>query len=397
VYGYGNVREGKGKTVRVVNEPEAAVVRRIFDLAGKGHGLKRIVNVLNAKNAPVPGPRYACTPADRSHEHSDACPRQSWEVSGVREILYRDLYRGIGVFGKTKRVREGGTKGKVWRPESEWKRVERPDLRIVTDEQWKAAHTAIAATNAVFLCKNGRLQGKPEQGRGTAMLTGFLQCGLCGGRMTAMVRGRKNERQYVCRTHLGRGNDVCSNTTGVPALRLHAAVVAALRDTFTEENFQAHLAKLADDEHARQARADERGRLLASIPEMAAEEQRLARAIAQGVALDAVVAELKAVQAERDAAEARVQELETMDRELKTQAELVEQLRGTIRAGTMRWRATRSWPARCCGRSSPPDHGRSARSWGVVLRRLLLVRRAANGPDRAGRDLLGEVGEPRGD
>lgn len=38
VFGYDNVRLDAGHVVRVINDAEAAVVRRIFDLCIKGHG-----------------------------------------------------------------------------------------------------------------------------------------------------------------------------------------------------------------------------------------------------------------------------------------------------------------------------------------------------------------------
>ena len=84
VFGYTNVDvlgpDGKRSyVVRTVNEAEAAIVRRIFELSKTGHGLTAIAKTLNAERAPAP----------RSQQQR---PR-AWAPSTVREILYRPLYR----------------------------------------------------------------------------------------------------------------------------------------------------------------------------------------------------------------------------------------------------------------------------------------------------------------
>jgi len=81
-YGYTTRRDGS-HVVREVNEPEAQVVRRIFQMAADGKGLQKITKALTAES--VPGPRG-----------------NGWSLTGVREMLHRDLYRGKIVYGATK-------------------------------------------------------------------------------------------------------------------------------------------------------------------------------------------------------------------------------------------------------------------------------------------------------
>ena len=61
VFGYDNVEvlaDGKRSHVeRRINEAEAAVVRRIFELSASGAGLTRIAKTLNAEGAPAPRPQ----------------------------------------------------------------------------------------------------------------------------------------------------------------------------------------------------------------------------------------------------------------------------------------------------------------------------------------------------
>ena len=65
------------------------------------------------------------------------------------EILFRELYRGRIVWGKTRWIDRGGTKAKQDRPESEWLTREAPELRIVSEDQWHAAHARLERTRAV--------------------------------------------------------------------------------------------------------------------------------------------------------------------------------------------------------------------------------------------------------
>jgi DNA invertase Pin-like site-specific DNA recombinase len=94
LFGYDNVEitdvSGKRSHVeRRINETEAAVIRRIFELSAAGHGVKAIAKMLNADSAP--SPRAQC---GRS---------QSWAPTSVREALHRDVYRGEIIWNQTKK------------------------------------------------------------------------------------------------------------------------------------------------------------------------------------------------------------------------------------------------------------------------------------------------------
>jgi site-specific DNA recombinase len=90
ILGAGGVRS---HVERRINEDEAAVVRRIFELATAGAGLARIARTLNAKAALAP----------RSQRGRPV----GWAMSSVREVLFRDLYRGdLHILGQ---LRHGAT------------------------------------------------------------------------------------------------------------------------------------------------------------------------------------------------------------------------------------------------------------------------------------------------
>ena len=114
----------------------------------------------------------------------------------------------------------------------------------------------------------------------------------------------------------------------MPANELHAAVIASLKKTFNAETFEAHLKKSAEDEAARASRAAERAAIIERLPVLAAQEERLAEAVATSDgSVSALVAALKARQQERQDLESRLAELETWERDAQADRDRVEQLR----------------------------------------------------------------------
>ncbi|OFW21032.1 MAG: hypothetical protein A3H97_04675 [Acidobacteria bacterium RIFCSPLOWO2_02_FULL_65_29] len=55
-----------------------------------------------------------------------------WSPSTVRDVLHNELYRGDLVTFKTKKRDRSGDVAPTRRPPSEWVRVHREDLRIVS-------------------------------------------------------------------------------------------------------------------------------------------------------------------------------------------------------------------------------------------------------------------------
>ena len=116
VFGYDNVRVD-GHVERRINEREAAVVVRLFELCAEGHGQARITKILNEASAPAP-------PAQQGRP----C---GWSPSSIHAILHRPLYRGQIVWNRTRKRDRRGQKRYEARPEDERVEVNAPELRIV--------------------------------------------------------------------------------------------------------------------------------------------------------------------------------------------------------------------------------------------------------------------------
>ena len=89
VFGYDNLRIAKGHVERRVNDTDAMIVRRVYEMAAFGHGSRHIAHVLNEQGVPTP-------PAQRGRP-------SGWGQGTIRAVLERALYRGVVEYGKTRK------------------------------------------------------------------------------------------------------------------------------------------------------------------------------------------------------------------------------------------------------------------------------------------------------
>lgn len=116
------------------------------------------------------------------------------------------------------------------RPESEWTVAEVPELRIVSEEAWTAAHARLAASRAVYLqTTGGRTYGRPVNGVVSPyLLTGLGSCGACGSSMFLHRHGQPRRSYYGCVLYHQRGRTVCGNNLEVPMESADEAVLTAV-------------------------------------------------------------------------------------------------------------------------------------------------------------------------
>jgi site-specific DNA recombinase len=219
VYGYRNVRHAD-HVERVIDPTEARIICRIFEACAAGKGFVRIARALNGDG--IPGPRG-----------------RSWAPAAIREMLYRDLYAGRIIYGKTTWTYQDGRRVKVDTPPSEWITLEVPALRIVEAPLWTAARERLHQTRAAYIrLAGGNLWGRPETGlESQYLLTGLAACGVCGASLHVRLRGPRDGRaDYRCGYHYARGATVCPNARTLPMADANAAVLATLHhDVLTPE------------------------------------------------------------------------------------------------------------------------------------------------------------------
>jgi len=145
-------------------------------------------------------------------------------------LLNNELYIGRQVWNRQRFLKNPDTGKRVARlnPPEEWIFVEVPELRIMDDELWQAAKTrqgaiaekyatSIAATRAAHA---NRLNSTH---RPRYLLSGLLECGVCGG-----AYFKRGQDRYGCSNHVMSGP--CANSRTVRRVEIEERVMAGLRE-----------------------------------------------------------------------------------------------------------------------------------------------------------------------
>src|SRR5437899_1544893 len=145
--------------------------------------MKAIAQDLNQRRIPFPAKDTRRGPA-----------RLGWAVSTVRVILRNEKYAGVWVWNKTRFLKDPdtGRRRPVPRPETEWTRQDRPELRIIDPDLARAVQVRLAVVEKTF----GVGPGRPPRGSARLigskyLLSGLIRCAVCGARMTAQTATRK--------------------------------------------------------------------------------------------------------------------------------------------------------------------------------------------------------------
>jgi DNA invertase Pin-like site-specific DNA recombinase len=186
----------------VIDEQEAVVVRRIFDrYVSYGYGTHRICSYLAEVGlTPRAGGRFVNTT--------------------VQNMLKRPLYVGV--------LSAGGVKSDVF-----------PHLQIVTQDVFDRAQEIMRDRSQKYAERRIPLNTK-----GSALLTGFIFCGHCGGRLALTTNGKKYNRKdgnvivspklrYVCYNKT-RYPGSCNGQTGYTTSKLDGIVEKIVKSIFSK-------------------------------------------------------------------------------------------------------------------------------------------------------------------
>lgn len=294
-FGYENVRVD-GHVERRINDSEAAVIIRIFELYADGYGKTRIAKLLNEERAPAPR-------AQRGRP-------SGWSPSSIHEILRRPLYRGQCVWGMTAKRDQSGQKRQHARPKEEWVWCDAPELRIVPEDLWRRTKERLDERHRDYLeATGGQRYGRPRRDIDSKyLLPGFSRCAQCGGGLCVRSRSHGGRRAYFygCTSHWKRGRVICPNSLEVNMGAMDGAVLRALAGELlapdvVDEVVKGVLAALEPDvaDRARRRRCRDREKLEKDI-------ERLTDAIEAGGELVSLVERLKQRQAAYDALNAEL-------------------------------------------------------------------------------------------
>lgn len=194
-FGYSVLDYESGK-VRI-EEEEANIVRRIFDMYIGGIGVNKIAQIFTKECVPTPNV-FARNRAIAEGKSFKKPVSGYWTGSNISSILSNEFYIGTLI---TRRYRRDGINGKdVRTDESEWVRFPNHHEAIISQDVFKAAKER-KESNKRF---NYRQKGGVEH-----LFHGLIYCGECGAVEYAYSRPGL-AMQYICSNHFRYGKSYCS-------------------------------------------------------------------------------------------------------------------------------------------------------------------------------------------
>jgi site-specific DNA recombinase len=217
-YGYKLVAVDQYKQLEV-DPATSHIIVRVFEGCAAGMGDRQIASMLNEDGIPSPG-------KSRNRNAKGVRTDGKWMHTTIRAILRNETYVGSLVWNKYLWRKKPGSsvRAKRIRPESEWIRVERPELRIVDQPVWAAVQARVAdkSKKAAKQRANGRNAGGRPYSR---LLSGMLKCAVCGYKYTLASR-----YDYSCASHRSGGDHACNNSLRVKRVLAESVILSAVKE-----------------------------------------------------------------------------------------------------------------------------------------------------------------------
>ena len=284
---------------RIVDENEAAVVRRIFALYDAGDGLKRIATLLTKEGAMAPKPfrRNTTRVPSSPFDGSTLAPAAGWFPSTVRAVLAREMYHGVIVWNKTRKKNAWGKLDVKKRDESEWVRTSAEDLRIIDEALWqRVASRRQEVEGRMVRFESGRISGRPPKHATKNLLAGLATCGVCGGGLVVEQSNNRKGRYayYICHRHRHHGA-ACTNALRIPLADMNEAVLQAVEEHALTPKAIEQVIQLTERDEAR----EQQNRLEREQKEVETNIARFVALIEKGDPPDSIVARLRQLEARR--------------------------------------------------------------------------------------------------
>jgi DNA invertase Pin-like site-specific DNA recombinase len=186
VYGY----DKSDKYTLTINESEASVVRRIYDMyLNHGYGANKIAITLNKENLKTK--RNA-----------------RWSQNAVARILSNELYTGK-VINKKSEVIDFISGSRKQNDKDEWIIVERPEFRIISDDDFANAQKLLSSRLEAFKIKR-------ERHSNAHIFSTLIKCEHCGYSFRRFKTTYVNTYvRWICSGRNAKGADSCPNKVSI--------------------------------------------------------------------------------------------------------------------------------------------------------------------------------------
>lgn len=170
---------------------EVEILREIFRRFADGETMIAIAGSLNRRGVPSPGASWKPRSGVRGR----------WLISALHAILHNERYAGRLIWNRSQWLRDpdSGRRIRRERPEADW--IVREIPALIDETTWQQCQARLRAR------RTGR------GGMRRYLLSGILECGLCGAKLIVAGGGQS---RYVCSQYHGGGVHACSNSSSVP-------------------------------------------------------------------------------------------------------------------------------------------------------------------------------------
>lgn len=267
---------------RQINADEAATVRRMFEEFAAGLSPRAIAHKLNAEG--ITGPRGKAWGPSTIHGN--------WRRG--TGILNNELYIGKLVWNRQHFIKDPNTGKRQARlnPEEQWVIENVPDLRIVGDDLWQ--HVKDRQNGIRRQIAEGRNIRSERARRPRYLLSGLLQCGVCGGGFSKI-----SQHHYGCSTARNKGT--CGNHLTIRRDVIEPTILVGLQHQLMHPDAYKEFVAEFNRELNRLAATEDQARhhLQADLKRTERDITRIIEAIKAGVPGEAVKDEMATLEAQK--------------------------------------------------------------------------------------------------
>ena len=204
----GYMKDPNDKNKLIICEPEAEIVKTIFNMAISGNQVGVIRDYLNTNNIPT---------ANQSRYNKDSF----WENKTIKNILKNKVYIGITEQNKRSRISYKNRKLRP-NPKEQWNVVENTHPPIIDKKVFNMVQKMVIVQSY-----------NRNEKKNTFLLDGLLFCYECHHKIG--VRGKKNGHYYmVCNNYRRNSKLNLCTSHGFSYENLEGIVLSYIKNLFTE-------------------------------------------------------------------------------------------------------------------------------------------------------------------
>jgi site-specific DNA recombinase len=191
----------------IINKHEAKAVLEIFEMVNSFHSVGEIISWLDSNGYRT---KYGT----------------QFTAGSINAIVRNEKYKGVYVYGKNKRIQQNGILKNV--TGDDIVRIEDGIPRIISDSEWDNA-------NKIYNERQHKAGGQAKA-KEVYLLSGVIQCGLCGGSMCGnkIKSGRNKSLRITYKCNTRKAKKTC-DAKDIRKDLIESIIIDELETTISED------------------------------------------------------------------------------------------------------------------------------------------------------------------